>query len=316
VPHLDLSTPPAVPSASQLRDAARSHWDRPEITVSPALFSKFQQLIYRDTGIWLSESKTELLCGRLARRLRALQLSSLREYYQLVVQSDQHDERMLMIDAITTNETRFFREPKHFEYLTDTIFPLWRKVHSQGLRSKKIRIWSAGCSSGEEAYSLAITLAENFPQCEGWDPRILATDISTRVLAIAREGIYRIAASSDIPKDLLQRFMLKGHAEHEGRMKVVREIRQMVEFSRLNLSDDFYPFNESFDVIFCRNVLIYFDASSKARVVENLIRHLSPQGLLFIGHSENLHRITWGLRSVAPTVYLQRNGQGHSREGS
>jgi len=315
VPGLDLDALPAAPSASQLRDDSASRWHLPEITVSAALFAKFQQLIYRETGIWLSESKTALLCGRLARRLRALDLSSLREYYQLVVEPDQHEERVLMIDAITTNETRFFRELRHFEYLTGTIFPLWRKLASQDLRSRRIRVWSAGCSSGEEPYSLAMILAENFPLCDGWDARVLATDISTRVLAVAREGIYRIAGASDIPRDLLQRFMLKGYDAHEGKMKVVREIRQMVEFRRLNLGDDVYPVNETFDAIFCRNVLIYFDAISKTKVVEKLTRHLSQGGLLFIGHAENLHSITQGLHSVAPTVYLQRNERSHSREG-
>lgn len=300
----DLEIPEAGAVASEPGAATVSHWDTPEITVSAALFAKFQQLIYRETGIWLSESKTALLCGRLARRLRALQLCSLKEYYDVVVQPDQQTERMLMIDAITTNETRFFREPKHFDFLAGTIFPSWKIQVKQGLRSKKVRIWSAGCSSGEEAYSLAMVLARHFPESEGWEPQVLATDISTRMLATAREGIYRIAHHADIPRDFLQEYMLKGYAEHEGKMKVVREIREMVEFRRLNLGDESYPINETFDAIFCRNVLIYFDAASKARVVEKLIRHLSPQGLFFTGHAENLHGVTQGLRGIAPTVYV------------
>lgn len=303
-------------AASRSKTPACPHWEYPEITVSAALFVKFQQLIYRETGIWLSESKTALLCGRLARRLRALQLFSLSEYYQVVSQPDQQDERMLMIDAITTNETRFFREPKHFEYLAHTVFPHWRKLADQGLRSRKIRIWSAGCSTGEEPYSVAMLLEKHFPGNEGWEARILATDISTRVVSAARNGIYGIASHADIPRDLLQRFMLKGHAQHEGKMKVAPEIRQMVEFKRLNLSDESYPFNEPFDAIFCRNVLIYFDAVAKTRVVEKLIRHLSAQGLLFIGHSENLHGVTRGLSSVASTVYMQSNESGRIREES
>jgi chemotaxis protein methyltransferase CheR len=290
---------------SQASNEAPSHWDLPELSVSPALFARFQRLIYSETGIWLSESKTALLCGRLARRLRALELSSMRDYYHMVADADQGEERIHMIDAITTNETRFFREPKHFEYLNSTIFPIWRRTADQGLRSRRIRIWSAGCSSGEEPYSLAMVFAENLPQSEGWDVRIVATDISTRVLELAREGIYRIGASPDIPADLLRRFMLKGHDEYEGKMKVIRELREMVDFQRLNLADEFYPFRENFEMIFCRNVLIYFDTPSKTKVVEKLIRNLSPQGLLFIGHAENLHGVARGLQSVAPTVYLQ-----------
>lgn len=305
MPETGISEPR--PPAAELRSEPASRWQCPEVTVSAALFGKFQRLIYRETGIWLSESKTALLCGRLARRLRALELRSLGEYYELVIEPDQAHERMLMIDAITTNETRFFREPKHFEYLTATIFPGWRELADEGLRSKRIRIWSAGCSSGEEAYSLAMVLAKHFPESEGWEPRILATDISTRVLATAREGIYRIAHSVDIPRDLLLPFMLKGYAHHEGKMKVAPEIREMVEFMRQNLGEESYQVGGPFDAIFCRNVLIYFDSTSKSKVVENLARHLSRQGLLFIGHAENLHSITRGLRSVAPTVYAHAN---------
>lgn len=134
------------------------------------------------------------------------------------------------------------------------------------------------------------------------------------VLAIGQEGVYRITGAADIPRDMLQTFMLKGHSEHEGKMKVVREIREMVEFRRLNLGDGVYPVKETFDAIFCRNVLIYFDASSKTRVVDKLVRHLAPQGLLFIGHAENLHSITEGLKSVAPTVYLQSKEKHSLRE--
>ena len=314
MPGIDLSPAERTSSAPELREDLDSRWYLPEVTVTPALFVKFQHLIYNETGIWLSESKTALLCGRLARRLRALEFKSLRQYYELVSHPEQHEERVRMIDAITTNETRFFREPRHFEYLTGTLLPLWRKLAGQELRSKRVRVWSAGCSSGEEPYSIAMVLAENLPACEGWDVRILATDISTRVLAIAQEGIYRIAGSADIPRDMLQRFMLKGHSEYEGKMKVVREIRDMVEFQRLNLGEDVYPLKDTFDAIFCRNVLIYFDTTSKTRVVDKLVRHLAPQGLLFIGHAENLHSITQGLKSVAPTVYLQSKEKHSLRE--
>lgn len=296
-------------SESQRSAPPASHWHGPEITVSLALFAKFQQLIYRETGIWLSESKTALLCGRLARRLRVLQLRSLREYYDIVIQADQHEERLRMIDAITTNETRFFREPQHFEFLANKVFPTWRQTALQGYRTRAIRIWSAGCSSGEEAYSLAMVLAKHFPESEGWDPRVLATDISTHVLTTAREGVYRIAGAHDIPRDFLGEFMLKGYGEREGKMKVARGIRRIVEFKRLNLGDESYEIRGTFDAIFCRNVLIYFDATSKRKVVEKLTRHLRPHGLFFIGHAENLHSLTQGLRSVAPTVYAQASAR-------
>lgn len=311
-----LGIPAADSTACHHRADARSRWQGPEITVSAVLFAKFQQLIYRETGIWLSESKTALLCGRLAGRIRTLNLSSLSEYYDVVVQPDQHFERTLMIDAITTNETRFFREPKHFDYLTNTVFPNWRRMAEQGLRSRRIRIWSAGCSSGEEAYSLAMLMAQHIPESEGWQTRILGTDISTRMLSIAREGIYRLTNAFDIPPHLLHRFMLKGHSEHEGKIKVAPEVRQMVEFKRLNLGDNSYAIEDHFDAIFCRNVLIYFDNASKTRVVDNLIRYLTPQGLFFIGHAENLHNISRGLRSLNGTVYMRGNPKTDLQEAS
>ena len=310
----DLGLREAPTTVPQLDDSVSSQWQVPEITVSLALFGKFQQLIYAETGIWLSESKTALLCGRLARRLRALRLRSLRDYYNIVIQPDQQEERVLMVDAITTNETHFFREPQHFEFLANQVFPVWREAAVQGRRSRTIRIWSAGCSSGEEAYSLAMVLARHFPASDGWDPRVVGTDISTHVLATAREGIYRIAGARHIPKEFLDDFMLKGYAEREGKMKVAREIRRMVEFKRLNLSDQSYEIQGMFDAIFCRNVLIYFDATSKRKVVEKLVRHLRPEGLLFIGHAENLHSLTQGLRCVAATVYVQASTQKVVRE--
>ena len=302
--------------ASAPHAQSRSRWKSPEVTVSASVFRKFQQLIYCETGIWLSESKTALLCGRLARRLRILGLSSLSEYYEAVAEPGQHHERMLMIDAITTNETRFFREPKHFEYLLHTVFPTWRKLADQGLRPRRVRIWSAGCSSGEEAYSLAMMMAAHLPESEGWQTRVLGTDISTRVLGMAREGIYRMTSSLDIPPDFLRSFMLKGHAEHQGEVKVTREIRQLVEFNRLNLIEDAYPLDGHFDAIFCRNVLIYFDNASKTKVVGKLVRYLAPQGLFFIGHAENLHGVIRGLRSLSGTVYVHKTEQKDLQETS
>lgn len=277
----------------------------PHLSVSPALFQKFQKLIYSETGIWLGSSKTALLCGRLFRRLRALEIDSLKTYYECVSQPSQDEERARMIDAITTNETRFFREPRQFDFLVQAVFPRWQAQAESGLRSRRVRIWSAGCSSGEEPYTVAMLLAKHLPSEQGWDARLLATDISNRVLETARRGIYRIARSAELPKDLLHRFMLRGTAEREGEMKVKVEIQRMVEFRRLNLNDESNHIDGPFDVIFCRNVLIYFDAASKQRVVKNLILHLGANGLLFVGHAENLANMTTQLRSVESTIYTK-----------
>jgi chemotaxis protein methyltransferase CheR len=298
--------PAAVPQPARTPD-----WEISQITVNHALFERFQRLIYSETGIWLGSSKTSLLCGRLFRRLRALQIPTLAEYYEIVGDPNQHQERMLMIDAITTNETHFFREPAHFELLTQQIFPRWQAAAGQGQRAKKVRIWSAGCSSGEEPYSLAMLLSGEFPATEGWDAQVLATDISTRMLEQAAKGIYSIGKAGDIPKLLLHQFMLKGIATQAGHMKVTREIQRIVQFRRLNLNQAPYPIEEPLDLILCRNVLIYFDADSKRQVVESLARCLSANGLLLSGHTENLNGISPAIRSLAPTIYCRAESYSH-----
>jgi chemotaxis protein methyltransferase CheR len=282
------------------------------ISVTPALFVKFQRLIHEETGIWLGDSKIALLCGRLSRRLRALGISKLDQYYDFVTQPDQHEELVLMIDAITTNETRFFRDPRHFEFLEQQAIPRWREEAQQSLRSRTIRLWSAGCSSGEEPYSLAMLLARHLPREQGWSVGILATDISTRMLAQARTGIYNITKSADIPEPLLKDYMLKGIAKQEGQMKVMPEIQSMVDFQNLNLTHGPYPPDGHFDVIFCRNVLIYFDLQSKQKAVEHLTRCLARNGLLFAGQAENLSSVNSQLRSLVPAVYAQAGEQGGS----
>ncbi|MGA9507154.1 MAG: protein-glutamate O-methyltransferase [Candidatus Sulfotelmatobacter sp.] len=275
----------------------------PHLSVSPALFEKFQTLIYSETGIWLGSSKTALLCGRLFRRLRTLGITSLESYYECVAQPAQIEERERMIDAITTNETRFFREPRQFEFLVQSVLPRWRTDAEQSLRTKRVRIWSAGCSSGEEPYTIAMLMARHLPAHEGWDVRILATDISNRVLEKARNGIYPIAKAKELPLELLYSSMLRGTADRDGEMKVKVEIQQMVDFQRLNLDQESSLSESPFDIIFCRNVLIYFDAASKSRVVAGLSRHLIANGFLFVGHAENLTSISANLRSLEPTIY-------------
>jgi chemotaxis protein methyltransferase CheR len=283
----------------------------PQLSVSPALFQKFQKLIYNETGIWLGSSKTALLCGRLFRRLRDLEITSLKNYYERVSQPDQEEERARMIDAITTNETRFFREPRQFDFLVQTVFPQWQAEAIRGVRPRRLRIWSAGCSSGEEPYTLAMLFASHFAAEDGWDVRLAATDISNRVLEKARRGIYPIAKQTELPKHLLHGFMLRGSSEHEGEMKVRVEIQRMIEFRRLNLNEETRLPEAPFDAIFCRNVLIYFDNVSKQRVVTNLERQLGADGFLFVGHAENLTNMSNELRSVESTIYVKAGKEEH-----
>jgi chemotaxis protein methyltransferase CheR len=281
---------------------------QPQLSVSPALFQKFQKLIYAETGIWLSSSKNALLCGRLFRRLRALEITSLETYYERVSHPDQYEERTRMIDAITTNETRFFREPRQFEFMVQQVLPRWRAQAEHGSRPKPVRIWSAGCSSGEEPYSIAMLLAKHLPAEQGWDVRLLATDISNRVLEKAQRGIYPITKSAELPADLLHTFMLRGTADRQADMKVKIEIQQMIEFRRLNLNQESNLPEGPFDAIFCRNVLIYFDMASKRRVVANLARNLMANGYLFVGHAENLNSLFPELRSLEPTILIKTEG--------
>jgi chemotaxis protein methyltransferase CheR len=288
------------PGLPRNRDRSRAADD---LSLTPALFAKFQALIYHESGIWLGSHKQALLTGRLARRLRLLGLSTMQEYFRLVSQPDQQHERAVMIDCITTNETHFFREPRHFDFLVRQVFPLWKGQAADGKRLNRLSIWSAGCSTGEEPYSLAMLLLKHFPPDLGWSVEILATDISTKVLEKARAAIFPIEKSKEIPQEFLRAYMLKGTGEQSGVMRASPELQRMVRFARVNLSADSYPIDGAFDLIFCRNVLIYFDQQSKQKVIAGLLQHLASSGLLFVGHSEHLGGISPGIKSVASTVY-------------
>jgi len=270
-------------------------------------FRRFQELIYREAGIWITRAKTALLVGRLAKRLRHHRLKSFREYYDLVVNTP--EERVQMFNAISTNETRFFREPQHFELLKTAIFPQWAREAAALRRRRKIRVLSAGCSTGQEPYSLAMVLLDCFPPSSGWEIEITATDLSTRVLEIAALGIWPAEKAAEIPRPYLQAFMLRGFADQAGKMKAGPEIRSLIRFFRLNLNDPVYDLAGKFDLIFCRNVLIYFDPSSRERTVRRLAGFLSPGGYFFVGHAENLHRMSGSFRTLIPTVYAWKHTQ-------
>lgn len=292
--------------------ATRASRDRS--SVSSALFRKFQSLIYEESGIWLGDHKHALLSGRLAKRLRLLGLESMQEYFQLVTHPDQQHERAVMIDCITTNQTHFFREPRHFEFLAQQVFPRWQREASAGARAQHLRVWSAGCSTGEEPYSLAMLLLKHFPPEQGWELEVLATDICTRVLERARGAVYPLEKAKEIPPEFLRAYMLKGRGEQKGVMKVNPDLHRVVRFARVNLHADSYPILGTFDLIFCRNVLIYFDQKSKEKVIAGILRHLSPSGLLVVGHSEHLGTVSPHLKTVAPTIYsIAPNEYGLSR---
>jgi chemotaxis protein methyltransferase CheR len=260
-------------------------------------FALFQALIQRETGIALGPHKMPLLISRLLPRLRALGLRTFAEYYQKVKREEGGLELQRMIDCICTNETRFFREPAQFELLRRVLIPAFREA-----RPRRIRVWSAACSTGEEPYSVAMTLLLGLPR-SGFPIEIVATDLSTRALERAQRAIWPIERAAEIPSEHLNAFMLRGKGPQRGNMKAGPEIRALVSFHRHNLIAAARPALGLFDLILCRNVLIYFDAPTRALVVSRLLESMNPRGFLFLGHAEGLSFMSPQVETVMPAVY-------------
>ncbi|HEU4559295.1 MAG TPA: protein-glutamate O-methyltransferase CheR [Longimicrobium sp.] len=284
--------------------------------MGPHEFARFRALIYREAGIHLADCKQALLVGRLSRRLRELGLRSFGAYWRLVADGGDPAERVRMLEAVCTHETHFFREPQHWAFLSGELFPRWRAQAAARGRARRVRAWSAGCSSGEEPYSLAMTLLEHFPAAEGWSLEVVATDLSTRVLERAQAGIWPMTRGDDIPEPYRRRYMLRGRRTQEGMLAAGPALRRVVRFQQLNLNDPEYDLAGRFDLVFCRNVLIYFDAASRAAAVNRLLDRLEPGGHLFLGHAESLSRVTARARHVLPTVYTRSDEPAARAAGS
>jgi chemotaxis protein methyltransferase CheR len=277
-------------------------------TITAEEFSAFRELIHREAGISLSDAKKQLVCSRLGKRLRHLKLESFSQYYDYLMNDDPRgEERLQMINCLTTNKTDFFRENHHFEFLRDQLIPELRDRAVRG-GPKRLRIWSAACSSGEEPYSIAMTVREALAGSPGWDVKILASDIDTVMLAAAEQGIYKQDRVADVPEELLRRYFLRGKGEWDGQFKVKRELGEMIAFRRVNLIEYPWPFRGPFDAVFCRNVVIYFGRPTQQRLFEQISRVLSPDGYLFVGHSENLYWLSDLLVPLPGTVYRLRTG--------
>jgi chemotaxis protein methyltransferase CheR len=287
----------------QLEAAARVASGR--LAITDPEFRQFREFIHLHTGIALSEHKRALVCSRLARRLRHYRFASYSQYYELLTQADPDDaELMEMINAITTNKTDFFRESHHFTFLVEQVFPAYR----QGA-ARRLRLWSAAAATGEEAYSLAIAVNEAFSSSSAWDVRILATDIDTQVLAHAQNAIYTLDHAHAIGPTRLRRYFLKGAGTNEGLLQVKQELKDLVQFQQLNLIDDPWPMRGPFDVIFCRNVLIYFDKATQHRILERLAALLRKDGYLMLGHAESMHGFDRLFRPVGHSIYQARTGR-------
>jgi chemotaxis protein methyltransferase CheR len=268
-------------------------------------FALLQALVHRESGIWLAPAKRAMLSARLARRLRELGLRSYAAYYRRAREDAGETERML--DCVCTNKTSFFRERRHFAFLEEVVFPQLCRRHEV---DRRIRAWSAGCSTGEEPYSLAMHLLWHFPPEEGWQVTIEGTDLSTTALRAAATGCWSVEKAGDIPSPYLRRFMLRGVGRREGVMRAGPEIRDRVRFARLNLKDPDYGWRQSFDLVFCRNVLIYFDLATRVDVLRRVARHVDAGGYVFLGHAETATGVAGVLRQVRPTVYRPDTAAG------
>ncbi len=267
--------------------------------LSDAEFHRFCRLVHQHAGIYLTVQKKELVRGRLLRVLRARSLESFQEYYERVLADKSGAELACLLDALSTNLTAFGREPGHFQYLAQEILPAWPQGCREPLRRN---LWSAGCSSGEEPYTLAMIIMDTFPGDDLSQVRIYASDLNTEMLTQAERGIYPLSRVDPLPPEWLRRFFQKGVREREGFVRVKPEGRRLVNFFRLNLMDPF-PFAEGMDIIFCRNVMIYFERDTQAKLVDKFYHCLRPGGYLFIGHSESLGNHRHRFNYIKPTIY-------------
>jgi chemotaxis protein methyltransferase CheR len=268
-----------------------------EFEFTDAEFKRLREIVHARTGIALSEAKRELVYGRLARRLRKLKLQSFAEYCQLI-EAGEPAELEEMTNAITTNLTSFFREGYHFEQLAAEALP---QMESKRAATRRLRLWSAGCSTGEEPYSLAVVLSEAMGRLANWDVKLLATDIDSKVVATAAEGVYAAERFKGVSAERVKKWFPPA-AGRPGFSAASADLKSLITFKQLNLLDP-WPMKGPFDVIFCRNVVIYFDKPTQRRLFDRMAELQEPGGWLFVGHSENLLNVTRRYKLVGRTVY-------------
>ena len=273
------------------------------LELSDREFTCFRKLVYQKCGIHLHKGKKELVRARLGKRLQQTEFKSFKQYYNFLIHNDTGEELIEMLNAISTNMTSFFREPSHFDFIAKEFLPDYQKIGTYS-NLKNLKIWSAGCSSGEEPYSIAICIVEHLEANTPWKIKILSTDISTRVLAKASSGIYHQSRIENIPRYILKKYFQCGRGKWEKYFRLKPVIRNIVEFERVNLVEPFM-FKDKFNIIFCRNVMIYFDKIAQQSLISKFFNCLTEGGYLFIGHSESLMSINHDFKYVKPTVYLR-----------
>lgn len=266
-------------------------------------FTRLSAFIHSECGIRLPAQKKMMLEARLRKRLRALEIESFGKYCNfLFTPEGLKEEKLHMIDVVTTNKTDFFREPGHFEYLVRQAIPELFRLRGAGTR-QELSLWSAGCSTGEEPYTLAMVLNEYAESLSAFRFSILATDISTRVLDRALRAVYKKESAALIPAALKKKYLMRSKDQERALVRIVPELRSRIEFRRLNFIEDDLDIDGPFDIIFCRNVIIYFDKTTQQKVLQTLCRHLRPGGYLFMGHSETLSSLSTPLVSLGSTIY-------------
>ena len=270
------------------------HMNLATIQLSENHFKKISDLVYRSSGITLKTGKESLVRARLMKRLRARGMPSVKDYLGYIDSEQGRQELALFIDVMTTNKTSFFREAEHFNYLRDQVLP--------ELNGNRLRFWSAACSSGEEPFTLAIWLREHMPDIDSKDILILATDISIRMLEKAHQAVYPATTVQDLPSPQFKKYFINLKGQQGGGYRVVDEVRSMVRLAWLNLLEA-WPMKGPFNVIFCRNVMIYFDRPTQQKLINRFWELLEPGGYLFVGHSEGLSALKHKFRYMRPATY-------------
>lgn len=271
------------------------------VTLTKSDFTRLSEFIYNQVGIKMPPAKKTMLEARLQKRLRNLNIASFGAYCDFLFSSEGLQQELVqMIDLVTTNKTDFFREPDHFEYLAKFVLPQWM---DERRGNGRLNVWSAGCSTGEEPYTLAMVLEEFAEEVPDFSYSIMATDISTRVLERARTAIYDEEHVIPVPMALKRKYLLRSKDRSKGLVRIVPELRGRVSFRRLNFMEEEFGLRERLDVIFCRNVIIYFDRQTQKKLLHKFIDNMVPGGYIFMGHSETLNGLDLPLLAVHPTVY-------------